>query len=70
MYKRASKKQLAYIVVLCVELGITNPTLYRKYRLEDAAHLIKRLQRKVIAKREKDRQLMLLWYNIGLWKPS
>lgn len=60
MYKRASKKQLAYIESLCTELGIINPTLYKKYRLEDAARLITRLHRKIIIQRTESRQLRLL----------
>lgn len=64
MYKRASIKQLAYIKALCTELNIVNPTLYKKYKLEDAARLITRLRRKVIAQRAEARQLRLLWYLI------
>ena len=60
MYKRASNKQLAYIDSLCTEIGIVNPTLYSKYRLEDAARLITKLQRKLEKQRQQDRQIKLL----------
>lgn len=60
MYRRASKKQLAYIASLCEQLQITNPTLYSKYSLENATKLIKKLRRKVSAGHEADRQLKLL----------
>lgn len=59
-YRRASKKQLAYIDSLCQQLGMINPTLYSKYSLEMAAKLIKRLQRRIEAKHLRDRQLKLL----------
>lgn len=59
MYRRASKKQLEYIAVLCEQLDVINPTLYSKYKLEDAAKLINRLKRKISVKQQRDRQLKL-----------
>lgn len=59
-YHRASKKQLAYIDRLCSELTVINPTLYKKYSVEDAARLIRKLQKQKIAKYAKDRQQKLL----------
>lgn len=59
MYRRASKKQLEYIASLCVQLDVLNPTLYSKYKLEDAAKLINRLKRKLDKKHMQDRQLRL-----------
>lgn len=59
-YLRASKKQLEYIASLCDQLGIINPTLYSKYKLEDAAALITRLKRKVDKQKQQARQTKLL----------
>lgn len=58
-YLRASKKQLEYIANLCDQLGIINPTLYSKYRLEDAAKLINRLKKRKAKRDAEARQLRL-----------
>jgi hypothetical protein len=59
MYLRASKKQLEYIDSLCRQLDMINPTLYTKYKLEDAAKLITRLKRKLDKQRAQTRQTNL-----------
>lgn len=59
-YRRASKKQLAYIATLCQQLDMINPTLYDKYSLEQATRLIAKLKRKQESLRNYDRQIRLL----------
>jgi hypothetical protein len=60
MYRRASKKQLAYIDRLCAELSVTNPTLYKKFSVDDARRLINRLHKQKLKRDNDDRQTSLL----------
>lgn len=59
-YKRASKKQLAYIAGLYDQSGETNITLYKKLTVDDASKLIIRLSRKLRKLRTTDKQVKLL----------
>ena len=59
-YRRASKKQLAYIDSLCRQLDVINKTLYTKYSLDMAAKYIGQLKRKLDKQHNRDRQLKLL----------
>lgn len=51
-YHSASKKQVAYIGILCERLGITDPTLYSRYSSVQAARLIKSYKRRIEMKQK------------------
>lgn len=58
-YRRASNKQLEYIAALYGQLDEVNPTLYKKYNMEDATRLITKLKRKLAKWAQHDDQTSL-----------